>query len=175
MIRIESVVYNKPTIRRACRRTPPASSGRPTSLPQDRPAFKDSCVGSTPAAKPPSELSDVSAYGIFTIGVQLKNGRSEWTSLEVDLANLSKLPKRFRQLGSGHATSASVLIQSLGLVTRAWAPRNLGYAVHFGGREVRGSCSNVKLTSCDLRSTMGSRVSAFILVFRGGGPSREAS
>jgi hypothetical protein len=45
-----------------------------------------------------AELSDVNAYGIFTIGVQLKNGRGEWTSLEVDLASLSELPKRFLSL-----------------------------------------------------------------------------
>lgn len=40
-------------------------------------------------------LREWNAYGVFTIGVQLKNASGEWTSLEIDLANAPGLPKRF--------------------------------------------------------------------------------
>jgi hypothetical protein len=37
----------------------------------------------------------VSAEGIYTVGVQVKNGSGAWTSLELDLATLPGLPKYF--------------------------------------------------------------------------------
>jgi hypothetical protein len=40
-------------------------------------------------------LSEWSAYGVFTIGVQVKNSSGQWTSLEIDLTQLASLPKRF--------------------------------------------------------------------------------
>jgi hypothetical protein len=40
-------------------------------------------------------LTDWNAYGVFAIGVQVKTGSGQWTSLEVDLKDLPELPKRF--------------------------------------------------------------------------------
>jgi hypothetical protein len=42
-----------------------------------------------------AEFSDVSAYGTFTVGVQVKTGSGQWTSLELDLSTLAGLPTRF--------------------------------------------------------------------------------
>jgi hypothetical protein len=41
-------------------------------------------------------LREWNAYGVFAIGVQLKNATGQWISLEIDLANSQELPKRFR-------------------------------------------------------------------------------
>jgi len=35
------------------------------------------------------------ADGVFAVGVQVKNARGKWISLEIDLATLPRLPKRF--------------------------------------------------------------------------------
>jgi hypothetical protein len=40
-------------------------------------------------------LSDWSAYGVFTVGVQVKDRTGTWISLELNLASLRGLPKRF--------------------------------------------------------------------------------
>ena len=40
-------------------------------------------------------LREWNAYGVFTIGVQVKNAAGQWMSLEIDLANAPGLPKRF--------------------------------------------------------------------------------
>jgi hypothetical protein len=40
-------------------------------------------------------VSEWSAYGVFAIGVQVKAANGKWTSLELDLAELPGLPKRF--------------------------------------------------------------------------------
>lgn len=40
-------------------------------------------------------LSEWNAFGVFTVGVQVLNGSREWMSLELDLATLPNLPKRF--------------------------------------------------------------------------------
>lgn len=40
-------------------------------------------------------LSDWNAYGVFAIGVQVKNANGEWTRLEFDPSQLDGLPKRF--------------------------------------------------------------------------------
>jgi hypothetical protein len=42
-----------------------------------------------------ASLRDLDAYGVFTVGVQVKDGSGRWTSLEFDLATLPRLPKRF--------------------------------------------------------------------------------
>jgi Trypsin-like peptidase domain/Effector-associated domain 1 len=42
-------------------------------------------------------FEEVTAYGVFTIGVQVKNRRGEWIGLEFDLAQLTELPARFRE------------------------------------------------------------------------------
>jgi hypothetical protein len=42
-----------------------------------------------------ARLSDWQAYGVFTIGVQVKDALGEWISLEFDLSQLPNLPKRF--------------------------------------------------------------------------------
>ncbi len=41
-------------------------------------------------------FEEVTSYGVFTIGVQVKNGRAEWIGLEYDLAQLEELPQRFK-------------------------------------------------------------------------------
>jgi hypothetical protein len=43
-------------------------------------------------------LEEVSTEGVFTVGVQVKDRNNRWTSLELDLATLPGLPKRFRTL-----------------------------------------------------------------------------
>ena len=40
-------------------------------------------------------LREWNAYGVFAVGIQVKNGAGEWTSLEIDLADAPGLPKRF--------------------------------------------------------------------------------
>ncbi len=40
-------------------------------------------------------LSEWNAYGVFSIGVQVRNANGRWISLELDLAKLPDLPKRF--------------------------------------------------------------------------------
>jgi hypothetical protein len=40
-------------------------------------------------------LEDVNAFEVFTIGAQVKTRSGRWTGLELDLATLAKLPKRF--------------------------------------------------------------------------------
>jgi hypothetical protein len=40
-------------------------------------------------------LEGVSAYGVFTVGVQVKTAKGKWTGLEYDLAQLRGLPRRF--------------------------------------------------------------------------------
>jgi hypothetical protein len=40
-------------------------------------------------------LNDWSAYGVFTVGVQVKDGKGMWISLELNLASIPKLPARF--------------------------------------------------------------------------------
>ena len=40
-------------------------------------------------------LRDLDAYGVSAVGVQVKDGSGRWTSLELDLAALPGLPKRF--------------------------------------------------------------------------------
>jgi hypothetical protein len=40
-------------------------------------------------------LRSWNAYGVFTIGVQVKNVSGQWVSLEIDLANAPGIPKRF--------------------------------------------------------------------------------
>jgi hypothetical protein len=40
-------------------------------------------------------LNDWSAYGVFTVGVQVKDGTGRWISLELNLASIPKLPARF--------------------------------------------------------------------------------
>ncbi len=42
-----------------------------------------------------ARLNDWQAYGVFAIGVQVKNAKGEWISLELDLARLSTVPTRF--------------------------------------------------------------------------------
>jgi hypothetical protein len=42
-------------------------------------------------------LDEVSAYGVFTIGAQVRTASHAWTSLELDLADLPDLPKRFKE------------------------------------------------------------------------------
>jgi hypothetical protein len=42
-----------------------------------------------------AELRDWDAYGVFTIGVQVRDRNHVWTSLELNLATLPDLPKRF--------------------------------------------------------------------------------
>jgi hypothetical protein len=42
-----------------------------------------------------AELSDWNATGVFAVGVQVMDRNGSWTSLEVDLAKLPGLPKRF--------------------------------------------------------------------------------
>jgi hypothetical protein len=42
-----------------------------------------------------AKLSDWNAYGVFTIGVQVRNSMGNWISLELDLAKLAGLPKHF--------------------------------------------------------------------------------
>jgi WD40 repeat protein len=41
-------------------------------------------------------LENVSATGVYTIGVQVRRADGEWTSLELDLATVKEIPKRFR-------------------------------------------------------------------------------
>jgi hypothetical protein len=41
-------------------------------------------------------LEEVNAYGVFTVGAQVKAADGRWTSLELDLVNLKGLPRRFR-------------------------------------------------------------------------------
>jgi|GEM_PF-2054541 len=40
-------------------------------------------------------LREWSAEGVFTIGVQVRDAKDQWTSLEIDLANTEGVPKRF--------------------------------------------------------------------------------
>lgn len=40
-------------------------------------------------------LEEVNAYGVYTVGAQVKTRNGLWTSLELDLATLPKLPRRF--------------------------------------------------------------------------------
>jgi hypothetical protein len=42
-----------------------------------------------------AELKEWSAYGIFAVGVQVKDAKGTWTQLEFDLAKLAGLPARF--------------------------------------------------------------------------------
>jgi len=42
-------------------------------------------------------LEEVTSYGAFTIGVQVKNGRGEWIGLEYDLSRLKELPQQFKE------------------------------------------------------------------------------
>jgi hypothetical protein len=42
-----------------------------------------------------AELSEWSAFGVFAVGVQVRNARGQWIALELDLAKLPGLPKRF--------------------------------------------------------------------------------
>jgi hypothetical protein len=42
-----------------------------------------------------ARLSEWESYGVFAIGVQVKNSAGEWIALELDLANTKGLPKRF--------------------------------------------------------------------------------
>jgi hypothetical protein len=43
-----------------------------------------------------ASLEDYSAEGVYTIGVQVKGRSGDWTQLELDLAKLRGLPRRFR-------------------------------------------------------------------------------
>lgn len=40
-------------------------------------------------------LSQWNAYGVFAVGVQVRDAKGKWVSLEIDLADLPNLPKRF--------------------------------------------------------------------------------
>ena len=40
-------------------------------------------------------LSEWQSFGVFAIGVQVKDASNKWTSLEIDLADLAGLPERF--------------------------------------------------------------------------------
>ncbi len=42
-----------------------------------------------------ARLEEVSSYGVFTVGVQVRDRSGRWTSLEVDLKGLTGLPERF--------------------------------------------------------------------------------
>jgi hypothetical protein len=45
-----------------------------------------------------ARLHEWNAYGVFAIGVQVKDANGNWVSLELDLAQLPGLPKRFLDL-----------------------------------------------------------------------------
>jgi hypothetical protein len=40
-------------------------------------------------------LQEVSSYGVFRVGAQVRDGSGRWASLEIDLKNLEGLPRRF--------------------------------------------------------------------------------
>ncbi len=42
-------------------------------------------------------FEEVTSYGVFTIGVQVKNGQGEWIGLEYDLSQVEDLPQRFKE------------------------------------------------------------------------------
>ncbi len=42
-----------------------------------------------------AQLHDLNAYGVFVVGAQVRDGKGNWISLELDLASLSDLPERF--------------------------------------------------------------------------------
>jgi hypothetical protein len=43
-------------------------------------------------------LEEVSAYGVYTLGVQVKDAQGAWVGLELDLASIEAVPARFRGL-----------------------------------------------------------------------------
>jgi hypothetical protein len=42
-------------------------------------------------------LEEVTAYGVYTVGAQVKDGAGNWVGLELNLARKRSLPKRFRE------------------------------------------------------------------------------
>ncbi len=40
-------------------------------------------------------LDQWNAYGVFAVGVQVRDAKGRWVSLELDLATLPNLPRRF--------------------------------------------------------------------------------
>ncbi len=42
-------------------------------------------------------LEEVTSYGVYTIGAQVKNAQGKWIGLEFNLAKLDDLPERFKE------------------------------------------------------------------------------